>query len=46
VLGAKRVGMHTAWLKTVDEGYPAEAAPDFVITGLLEVVKIVESFSK
>jgi putative hydrolase of the HAD superfamily len=46
VLGAKSVGMRTAWLKTVDEGVPAWVAPDFIITRLLEVVKIVKDFSR
>jgi FMN phosphatase YigB (HAD superfamily) len=46
VVGAKRIGMRTAWLKTVDEAYSAEAAPDFVISGLSEVVKIVEDLSR
>jgi putative hydrolase of the HAD superfamily len=46
VLGAKRAGMRTAWLKTVDESYPSEAAPDFIIGGLLEVVAIVKDLSR
>ena len=46
VLGAKRAGMRTAWLKRVDEGYTSEAAPDFIIGGLLEVVAIVKDLSE
>jgi putative hydrolase of the HAD superfamily len=46
VLGAKRAGMRTAWLKTVDESYPSEAAPDFIISRLLEIVAIVKDLSR
>jgi hypothetical protein len=37
-----RVGMSTAWLRTVNENYPAETAPDFVIIRISEVVEIIK----
>jgi putative hydrolase of the HAD superfamily len=45
VVGAKRFGMRTVWLKTVDEDYLAETTPDFIITRISEIVEIIkESF--
>ena len=43
VVGAKRAGMLTAWLKTVEQEYPPEDAPDYTISSLGEVIGIVES---
>ncbi len=43
VVGAKRAGMLTAWLRTVDQEYPPEDAPDYIISSLAEVVGIVEA---
>ncbi|OGD52741.1 hypothetical protein A3K81_05390 [Candidatus Bathyarchaeota archaeon RBG_13_60_20] len=43
VAGAKRAGMHTAWLKTTDQEYPPEDAPEYIITSLTEIIGIVES---
>jgi putative hydrolase of the HAD superfamily len=46
VLGAKRVGMRAAWLKMGDEEYSLEPAPDYIISGLREVVAIVDDLSR
>ncbi len=43
VVGAKRVGMRTAWLRTVDQEYSPEEAPDYIISSLTEVIGIVEA---
>jgi HAD superfamily hydrolase (TIGR01549 family) len=43
MVGAKRAGMRTAWLRTVDQEYPPEDAPDYIISGLKEVIGIVEA---
>jgi len=43
VVGAKRAGMRTAWLKTVEQEYAPEDAPDHVITSLVELIGIVEA---
>ena len=43
VVGAKRAGMRTAWLRTADQEYPPEDAPDYIISSLKEVVGIVEA---
>jgi len=43
VVGAKRAGMRTAWLRTVDQEYPPEDAPDYIISSLTEVIGIVEA---
>jgi putative hydrolase of the HAD superfamily len=42
VFGAKRIGMRTAWFKTGSEEHPADVVPDFIITRLPDLVKIVE----
>ncbi len=43
VVGAKRAGMRTAWLRTVDQEYLPEDAPDYIISSLTEVIGIVEA---
>ncbi|HEX9914037.1 MAG TPA: HAD family hydrolase [Candidatus Bathyarchaeia archaeon] len=43
VVGAKRAGMRTAWLKTTDQEYSPEDAPDYIISSLTEVIGIVEA---
>ena len=43
VVGAKRAGMRTTWLKTVEQEYTPEDAPDYVITCLTELIRIVEA---
>jgi len=43
IVGAKRAGMRTAWLKTGDQEYAPEDAPDYVITNLTELTGIVEA---
>jgi HAD superfamily hydrolase (TIGR01549 family) len=43
VVGAKRAGMRTAWLKTTDQEYAPEDAPDYIISSLTEVIGIVEA---
>jgi putative hydrolase of the HAD superfamily len=46
IIGAKKVGMRTAWLKTTDEIYDSDVAPDYIIMGLREVVRIVKDLSR
>lgn len=46
ILGAKNVGMRTAWFKTGSDDHPLDIIPDFIITRLPELVKIVEELSK
>jgi putative hydrolase of the HAD superfamily len=41
IVGAKRVGMRTAWLKTGEQEYAPGDAPDYVITSLTELIGIV-----
>jgi putative hydrolase of the HAD superfamily len=43
IQGAKRIGMQTAWLKTQDQEYKPEEAPDYVITGIKEIISILGS---
>jgi putative hydrolase of the HAD superfamily len=44
VAGAKRAGMRTAWLKTVDQEYPPEDAPDYIVSSLTEIIRIVKAW--
>ena len=46
ILGAKRVGMRTAWFKTGNDDHPTDIVPDFIITRLPELIKIVEGLSR
>ena len=43
VIGAKKVGMRTAWLKTAEQEYSPEDAPDYIIPSLSEVIGIIET---
>jgi len=43
IVGAKGVGMRTAWLRTNEQGYSETDAPDYVLTRLTEVIGIVKS---
>ena len=42
VIGAKRAGMYTAWLKTNEQDYGLDDAPDYIISSLIEVIGILE----
>jgi putative hydrolase of the HAD superfamily len=41
VQGAKRVGMKTAWLKTAEQVYTPEEAPDHTITNLTQLPPLI-----
>lgn len=43
IRGAKKTGMLTAWLKTGEQEYLPEDAPDYIIMSLSEVIGIVET---
>lgn len=43
IVGAKRTGMRTVWLKTGEQEYVPGDAPDYVITSLTELIGIIEA---